>query len=609
MSYTIEKGDIVIKGFEQGISDDPYAGISDCRNINLISIPKEASVLFSTSQISPLLDSGTMTTSSAADDTVSLSVGTLATMQAIKFSVLSDATKGIALNTTYWVQRVSSGIYSLYSDYMMTALINITADSLTGTWATVNMGTPKYFNHFVNPYVDKYFMVDSNGLVWSNFYTVNGAIGDPDYWTYTGNTTTGTNGSTTGNGLVSYQPSDVGTTGIGYLFVFRDFQIDYATITSNASLVWSYGWKPSTGATGQNGYLKAYNSGGASIYNSSHEALVAPDNKIYYCDSNWIGRFYQASPTVGFLPGTPSTYVFDQTSVLPFIDTCQCLAPLGNSLLIGGKNNTVYPWDTFSQLPSYPILVAESNIVKMVTVNTNTYIFVGNRGRIYTTNGTNAQLYKKIPDYLSGTVEPYFAWGGVCSQKNQLYFSASVTKNSGASITAYGGLWAIDLDTKAIRMTNKLSYGTYAGYATAMIPNFGTNPAGTGLWIGWNSGASTYGIDTTSSNPYSSGQAYIDSDLIPIGTFLKPTTSGRVEFKLAVPLVANESIKIQYRQKFSDSFADIDANTLFNTAGVYSGVYQNVSFDNSQWIQLRAILTSTNSNPSYCRLTEIRLGN
>ena len=44
-----EKGtnDIVISGFEQGIGDDPYTGISDIRNINLISIPKEASVNFS----------------------------------------------------------------------------------------------------------------------------------------------------------------------------------------------------------------------------------------------------------------------------------------------------------------------------------------------------------------------------------------------------------------------------------------------------------------------------------------------------------------------------------------------------------------------------------
>src|SRR6185436_20752214 len=132
------------------------------------------------------------------------------------------------------------------------------------------------------------------------------------------------------------------------------------------------------------------------------------------------------------------------------------------------------------------------------------------RGRIYITNGTNAQFYRKLPDHLSGVVEPYYVWGGACSNKNQLYFSAQVTDNSGSATSTMGGLWAIDLDNKAIRLSNQLSYGTYAGYSTAMIPNFSSTAAGTGLFMGWDSGASTYGIDTTLTTPYTGSQAYID---------------------------------------------------------------------------------------------------
>jgi hypothetical protein len=103
MAYKQDKstGDIIVNGFEKGIADSPYEGISDCRNINLISIPKEASVNFATSQISAPAYTGTMTNSSDANNTITISTG-IENGQAIQFSVLSDATKGIALNTTYW---------------------------------------------------------------------------------------------------------------------------------------------------------------------------------------------------------------------------------------------------------------------------------------------------------------------------------------------------------------------------------------------------------------------------------------------------------------------------------------------------------------------------
>ena len=43
-----QNGDIVISGFENGIGDSPYSGLTDMRNINTVSIPGEADVNFST---------------------------------------------------------------------------------------------------------------------------------------------------------------------------------------------------------------------------------------------------------------------------------------------------------------------------------------------------------------------------------------------------------------------------------------------------------------------------------------------------------------------------------------------------------------------------------
>ncbi len=99
---------------------------------------------------------------------------------------------------------------------------------------------------------------------------------------------------------------------------------------------------------------------------------------------------------------------------------------------------------------------------------------------------------------------------------------------------------------------------------------------------------------------------------------MQPNTNGRVEFKLTVPIVSGESVKLQYRQAFSSNFTDLSSSTLFTYAtsttgggtgwNGYSGAYQDVSFEQSQWVQLRAVLTSTASSPSYCRLTELRIG-
>lgn len=600
MSYRIDPYDksIVIEGFGDGIADSPFDGISDMRNVNIVSVPGEASVNFSTSKISESNTSGTVVSANAGADTINLT-GLPGQIQAVTFSG-GSLPAGVVAGTVYWVgPALGGGDYQLYTNYAATSVLNITGTG-TGTWATVNMDRPKYFSHLVTPFVDTYFMVDALGRVWSNLL-----IGPSGFWRYTGNSITGTNGTAHGNGLVSYVPSNSNSSALGYVFVFRDFQIDYATINGNSSLTWTYGWKPSDATTGNNNYLKCATSG--TLPNLVHESIVGPDNKVYYCDANYIGRWYQSDPAVGFVPTTLSTYTNDNTAVLPFTDNAQCLAPLGNNLLIGGTQNVVYPWDTFSNLPNYPIFIPEYNIVKLVTVNTNTFIFVGNRGRIYYTNGSQAQLFKKVPDHISGTVEPYYTWGGATSNKNQLYFSFSVTTNAGVAITQYGGLWAIDLDTKAIRLTNKLSYATYAGYASAIIPNFSASAAGTGLFIGWDSGVSTYGIDTTVSAPYSGSQAVIVSDLIPVGTFKKPRDFERIEYRLTKPMVSGESINIYARLIFNTTDTGFGSAILTDsTVGNFSSD-ASVNFKNAQWLQLETVLNSTASSPSYTRLKEIRI--
>lgn len=600
MAYRFDSYDssIVIDGFEKGIADSPYAGITDMRNVNVISIPGEVSVNFTTAQISPPVITAVVTGLNTNVLTFT-GAGTLENRMAVKFTAVGGLT-GVTTNTVYWVSNLTSGYPTntackLYSDIQLSSVVSIggaaTGSPTFTTYQVMGSGNLNPTNFTYAPSNTSYWLVDGIGQVWTTAYT----SGTNAYWTFTGNT--GGSGNANGNGIVAYQAYN-GTT---YVFVFRNSCIDY-TNAATTSISWVYGWNPTTGGSAAYTTLKTANG-----TNNSHQAFVAPDNRVYYTDATYIGRFWETNGSnASFDPTSTATFTFSAQSLLPSTDTAQCMAFLGTSILVGGKNNVIYPWDRVSTNFSYPLLLPEYNVSQMVTLNTNTYIFVGNRGRIYVTNGTNATLYKKIPDHISGVVEPYFSWGGACTVKNQLYFGVSATTNGGSAITQYGGVWAIDTDTDALRLTNKLSYGTYAGLASAIIPQFQANAAGTGLYIAWTDGAGNWGIDTTSSNPYTGSQATIDSDLIPIGTFQKPRNLTKIEYRLARPLVSGESITIKTRLIFNTQNTGYTTTLTDSTVGNYSNI-GDVNFSNAQWVQFQIVLNSTASSPSFVRLKEIRI--
>lgn len=590
MSYRFDSYDnsVVIEGWEKGISDNPFAGIADMRNANVISIPGEVSVGFSTSGITqPSFTKTISTVDTGANTFVVTSAGSLENGMAVKFSNVGSLT-GISINTPYWLFSPSPTNWQLYTDWSATVLAVLGGTvGVTPTFSAYLVSQPKHYTYDnVNAV---YYMVDSAGLVWSNKRTT--ASG---YWIYTGNTTL-TNAK--GNGLVFYAASDL----TGFVFVFRNGLIDYLPITG-ATPTWVYGWKPSDGTTGNTATVLKTALG----TDNPHEAFVSPANQVIYCDKNWVGRWYEFDSATPFVPTNTATYTFDQTALLPATDLAQCLTYLGTNILVGGQRNVIYPWNGVADTFNYPILIAENNIVKMVTINTSTYAFAGNRGRVYITDGSRANLYKKVPDHISGTVEPYYTWGGATFNKNQLYFSLKATNNAGTAIPQYGGLWAIDVDTTALRLTNQLSYATYAGYATALIAQFDSSPEGTGLFIGWDDGASGYGLDKTIGRPYTGSQCTIDSDFIPIGTFTKPRDLTKIEYKLVKPLVSGESIVIKTRTIFDTQSTGYTTALSDSTVGSYSSS-ADVNFKNAQWVQFQIVLNSTASTPSYVRLKEIRI--
>ncbi len=305
-----------------------------------------------------------------------------------------------------------------------------------------------------------------------------------------------------------------------------------------------------------------------------------------------------------FDPSDAASYTYNGSSLLlPSFDRATCLAQLGVTLLVGGILTFIYPWNRISTSFNYPLVVAEAYTRCIVSTNSNAYIFAGQRGRIYITNGSNVDLFKKFPESLSGTVDPYYNWGWAIYWKNQLFFTLSCITNAGVTVSNFAGVWAIDLASEALRLTNSLSYGTYAGTVPSLVNMGGINPTGDSIFALWNNSGG--GIDYTTSSPYTGDQCVIDFDLIPIGTFLNPNTFGNLEFKLGRPLVSGESVSLYQRQDLADTF-----DLVFTTSevGAISGL-DSINWENVQWVQIRIILRSTASSPSYVPLREVRIRN
>lgn len=646
MAYRLEGKDIIVSGWEKGISDDPYTGIADIRNSNINSVPGELQVNFSTAaQQFVSLTTVTISSATAAAPGVFTitSSPTLVSGMAITIAG-STLPSGVTAGVIYWVTKVTNTTMKLsesFSDFNAGTFLTTATTGTPGNWTftTINVATPKYFvkdNGLAQSAV--YWMLDSAGRTW----ITNPSFATANKWIYAGNKVPDSS-HTSGNGLIYYQGADLQ----GWIFVIHNGTID-VTESAPGSIAWHYQWDPVAGNYG------AYSASPAtSVLNSStttaaiHAAIVTPANQAIFCDLSWIDRFYEI-PGEDFDPDDNTTYVWDQTQLLPGTDYAQCLTFLGTNVLVGGRLNVIYSWNQYSSVSNNYIFLAENNVVQLVTVNTNTYIFVGNRGRIYVTNGTNANPYKKIPDHISGTAEPYFTWGGATFNKNILYFGFAVQKNNASPsgsdnlTSSYKGLWAIDLSTNALWGTNQLS-GTNV-YPTAIISIGGTffgTAAGAGLFIGWadyNFGGtpSTTGIDATQSDPYASLETYADTDMIPVGTYLEPFTPSQVEWKTSYPIGVNgpgETIQLAYRTALNQSFATIGSTLVTATSMVttVNGVTGNsttvattsgtganqvavadvypVNFQKAQWVQFRVSMSSNATTPTFDRLTELRVRN
>lgn len=304
-----------------------------------------------------------------------------------------------------------------------------------------------------------------------------------------------------------------------------------------------------------------------------------------------------------------------QRLVLPSFEIAQSIAEIGNTVIIGGKTNVLYPWNQVDALPGDLIFLPENNVVNMITVNNMAYVFAGQKGNIYITNGANASLTLTVPDYCAGIagtpstyIEPYFTWGGAMYTRGRVWFSILDQRTGKAGNC--GGIWsfipsqnmALSDDGTALRLENQSSYGTYSGVCPVLLPSQNQSAIAPQYWSAWYSSitSAVNGIDFTDTG--ANTQAIIETDLIPTGTNLIKQTFKQVEYKVSAPL-SGETIGISYRINSTDAYISLGTAITDSTL---SG-YFPVNFQKTEWLQLKVTLNPAGSSSSFVRLNQIRI--
>lgn len=404
-------------------------------------------------------------------------------------------------------------------------------------------------------------------------------------WTSTGASTTNAQADNQGLCYLPY-----GNSGSGYLLRFRNTNVDYYD-----GATWTNGWKTNL----QSGV--------------SHHALFAQDGVVYICNGQNIASLTTDS---SFVPGTPATYTWTTTALatgLPANDTATCICQQSTNLLIGGVQNAIYPWDRVSVSFNYPIYLADGFIKNMVTANTNAFVFTGGvsgRGRIYITNGTNADLFYKMPDNLISANEPYWVWGSstypsmnAIWHRNNLIFSVQGLTNGGTAVTSSTDrVFALDLEKKALRSVGDFPAITASGTIVVPVAATTSGSTGMGFYAGYYDGVSAYGIVTSVTNLTNSVFGNFQTDIIPVGTFTNKKTFTQFEYKLSAPLSGGESINVYYATDLSTGWTQLKN---FTTTGLLSDM-EPVNFEKVQWVQFR-ILTTAAVGGSGVRLKEVRI--
>lgn len=333
-----------------------------------------------------------------------------------------------------------------------------------------------------------------------------------------------------------------------------------------------------------------------------HPMFVGTDGRLYIGNHAGIMSFQEADG-VTFDPTNSATYSINNPALdLPGGYFVNAITQLGQNLQIGtifqSAGNSpaniadIFPWDKESDSYAYPISLQTNGINQMTVLNNLMYIQAGYVSNISASNGSTTQIVvQDLP--IQGTGHP-------------------------------GGIGVIDGRTVIFAVDGAGIYGLRDGkYVTLQSHVVAGTPDNLHMnavcVTPLNANSLCYAVDNTivqvdGQSRFSDYSAQIDTDLVPVATYLYKRSFSEVEFKLGSLLPDGAGVKISYRTSQDATFTLIGqwenngspTPPAINVGAVMSYVAP-ANIDSAEYLQFRIQIRNGFSSNSTLYLREIRV--
>lgn len=564
---------ITISGFEAGVSESPVSGFFQMVNANNHASPGVMKSNLRIERCTKLYNYGSSTalTFTASDSGGKLLLTTTANLEADGISIARQAftvtnvggalPTGLVAGTIYYAIRVSTT-----SIKVATSLANAeagTAINYTNTGSgtnTIEPINPKGIVEFATDDSQSTICaIDGDGRAWRS------SVYSPKWELLDGNT------SAAGGGYgVAFWKN--------YWFFFSATKVDVITAANvtNKVATWAdIDWTPTGWA--------ALNGG-----SGHHRSLIGQDGILYICNGKYIATFKEVSGAT-FDPANNATYVVNTKALdLPFNSTC--LEELRTDLMIGTDSDKVYFWDRLSPSFTFPLIIPERYTYDMVNIDNIVYLFSGNSGTIYKTNGVSSDIAVKIPEHISNY---YYSAVGNQITFNQADAMAKRIVFTTTMLYGYGGaniinaVWSYYPNKNSLIVENTITdvaeLYNFKFYAIKPIDQktYFVSYHKDGFSLPDDYAIATQDLqgNTQSSCGSFTSSLYVDTppyaitELLSLGGHLNTATINQVEITTMEALRAGESVDIYYRTTIDGAWTllkSIDrtitgATTTFNS--------------------------------------------
>lgn len=329
-----------------------------------------------------------------------------------------------------------------------------------------------------------------------------------------------------------------------YLFLFGSTAIDVLSLSAlqGGTQTWTNSWQS------------------LPITDSNHYSIVGEDDVLYISSQRFITSVTEDTT---FDPTSGATYTYTAQALdLPSGYQIQALENLGRFLMIGAESpnfTKVFPWDRVSVSFNFPIRIPDEGIYDMINVNNVLYVVAGNNLNFYATDGTNAELFYRLPKWMFDQNSPdVFANTPVNRALAFLDGRIYITLNATDVDQSITGLWSLDVTNKNFvyeftapteRNSVSVDFNCIIAFNDTLVYGYSDSSESNRYRIG--------ALSTNRRNASSTLPSIIRSGMIATGSDYQKRTFEQFGVRLAYSLTTGQDVTLRYRTSLNESFTEL----------------------------------------------------